>query len=84
MTTHNNTPTGGDDRSRRQRRTRGQRDRQIAVRAVRRDPPDLRKLSRAIAAIAIAQAEAEAQAQVDAAVAAPKLPKAVPDEVSNE
>jgi hypothetical protein len=42
------------------------------VRAVRRDEPDLRKLSRAIVAIAIAQAEAEAQAQLDAAEAMPR------------
>lgn len=53
----------------------GHRDRHISVRAVRRDPPDLRKLSRAIVAIAIAQAEEEAQAQVDAAEATPPKPK---------
>ncbi len=53
----------------------GRRERHISVRAVRRDPPDLRKLSRAIVAIAIAQAEAEAQAQVDAAEAVPVKPK---------
>lgn len=41
-------------------------ERHISVRAVRRDPPDLRKLARAIAAVAIAQAEAQAQAKVDA------------------
>jgi hypothetical protein len=53
----------------------GRRDRHISVRAVRRDPPDLRKLSRAIVAIAIAQAEAEAQAQVDIAEATPVKPE---------
>ncbi|MFH5207863.1 hypothetical protein ACHIPZ_06495 [Antrihabitans sp. NCIMB 15449] len=37
-------------------------ERRITVRAVRRDPPDLRKLSRAVIAIAMAEAEAEAQA----------------------
>jgi hypothetical protein len=37
------------------------RRRNISVRAVRRDPPDLRKLSRAL--IALAQAEAEAANQ---------------------
>lgn len=42
------------------RRGRG-RQRNISVRAVRRDPPDLRKLSRALIQLAIADAEAEAQ-----------------------
>jgi hypothetical protein len=37
-------------------------ERRISVRAVRRDPPDLKKLSQALIALAIAQAEAEAQA----------------------
>jgi hypothetical protein len=37
------------------------RQRNITVRAVRRDPPDLRKLSRALIQLAIAEAEAEAQ-----------------------
>ena len=36
-------------------------ERPISVRTIRRDPPDLRKLSRAL--LALAQAEAEAQAQ---------------------
>jgi len=35
--------------------------RNISVRAVRRDPPDLQKLSRALIQLAIAEAEAEAQ-----------------------
>ena len=39
------------------------RERRISVRAVRRDPPDLRKLSQALIALAVAQAEAEAQAE---------------------
>jgi hypothetical protein len=38
-------------------------ERRISVRAVRRDPPDLKKLSRALIDLAIAQAEAEAQAE---------------------
>lgn len=37
------------------------RQRNISVRAIRRDPPDLRKLSRALIQLAIAEAEAEAQ-----------------------
>lgn len=39
--------------------------RRIRVRAVRRDPPDLKKLSRALIALAMAQAQAEADAQAD-------------------
>lgn len=38
-------------------------ERRISVRGIQRDPPDLRKLSRAL--LAIAQAEAEAQAQAE-------------------
>jgi len=41
------------------------RERHISVRAVRRDPPDLRKLSRALIALAMAQAEADAQAEAE-------------------
>lgn len=44
----------------------GGRQRHISVRAVRRDPPDLRKLSRALIALAMAQAEAEQKAQAQA------------------
>ncbi len=38
-------------------------ERRIRVRAERRDPPDLRKLSRALIALALQQAQAEADAQ---------------------
>ena len=38
-------------------------DRRISVRAIRRDPPDIKKLSRALIALAMAQAQAEADAQ---------------------
>jgi len=41
--------------------TRKNRERSISVRAVRRDPPDLRKLSRALIQLAMAQAEADAR-----------------------
>ncbi len=44
----------------------GGRERHISVRAVRRNPPDLRKLSRALIALAMAQAAAEAAAEADA------------------
>ena len=40
------------------------RERRISVRAVRRDPPDLRKLSRAVIQLAMEQAAAEAAAKV--------------------
>jgi len=41
---------------------RGGTPRRIVVRGVRRDPVDLRKLSRALIALAAAQAEADARA----------------------
>jgi hypothetical protein len=40
-------------------------ERHITVRAIRRDQPDVRKLSRAIIALAMAQAEAEAEKAKD-------------------
>jgi len=40
-------------------------ERRISVRAVRRDPPDLKKLSQALIALAMAQAEVEAEAEAD-------------------
>jgi hypothetical protein len=43
------------------------RERHISVRAVRRDPPDLRKLSRALITLAMAEAEAAAEAEAQAA-----------------
>ena len=43
-----------------------QQDRRIVVRAVRRDPPDARKLARVLIELARAQAEAEAQAEHEA------------------
>jgi hypothetical protein len=45
------------------RKTAGKRrQRNISVRAVRRDPPDLHKLSRALITLAMAEAAAEAEA----------------------
>jgi hypothetical protein len=41
----------------------GGRQRNISVRAVRRDPPDLPKLSRALIQLAVAQVEADARAE---------------------
>ena len=37
--------------------------RRISIRSVRKNPPDLSKLGRALIALAMAQAEAEAEAQ---------------------
>lgn len=53
------------------------RQRNISVRAVRRDPPDLKKLSRALISLAMAEAAAEAQAAADQANAG--QPPAEPD-----
>jgi len=56
-------------------RKRRQAERRISIRAVRRDPPDLKKLSQALIALAIAQAEAEAQAEHEGPKAARKKPR---------
>jgi hypothetical protein len=40
-------------------------ERRIRVRAIRRNPPDIRKLSRALIALAMAQAQAEADARAE-------------------
>lgn len=53
------------------------RQRQLSVRAVRRDPPDLRKLGQAVLQLALAQAAEEAAAQ-QTAPADPKLRAAGP------
>lgn len=39
--------------------------RKLTIRTVRREPPDLRKLSRALIALAIAQSEADAEAEAE-------------------
>lgn len=44
---------------------RPQNGRNIRVRAIRRDPPDLKKLSRALIVLALGQAQAEAEAQAE-------------------
>ena len=41
-------------------------ERKIRVRAIRKDPPDLRKLARALIALVEAEAEAEAEAEEQA------------------
>ena len=59
--TFKDSPQGKADRERKGRT----RQRHISVRSVRRDPPDLRKLSRAVIALAMTQAAAEVQAVQD-------------------
>ena len=67
-------------------------DRRIRVKGVRRNPPDLRRLSRALIELAIAQAEQEAAAEAEAlkldeeaAKAKPvDAPSAPPDEGESE
>lgn len=49
-------------KSKKQTPQRGARQRRILVRGVRRETPDVRKLSRALIELAVAQAEADAQA----------------------
>lgn len=53
--------------------------RRITIRSVRRDPPDVRKLSRALIALAYAQAKAEADAEVEHKADAQKPRKRGPD-----
>lgn len=53
-------------------------ERRIRARGIRQDPPDLRRIARALIALAEAQAEAEAQAQAlveDGDLARPRKPK---------
>ena len=62
--TKRNTQAGGGPTRRpdgRRRRT----ERHISVRAVRRNPPDIQKLGRAIIRMAVIEAEAERAAQAD-------------------
>lgn len=47
-------------------RKKKHRDRYLAVRSVRRDPPDIRKLSKALIAFAMAEADREAQTEQQA------------------
>ncbi|TDU06599.1 hypothetical protein EDD99_5162 [Streptomyces sp. 846.5] len=51
-------------RQRRNKKEQAHREeRRFTVRGVRRDPPDIRKLSRALISLAVAEAEREAQAE---------------------
>lgn len=55
-------------------------EREVTVRSVRRDPPDLRKLSRAVIAMALREAEAAAEAKeaMNAAATEPAPPGPTP------
>ncbi len=53
----------GRTNHRRGSRGRPKAERHISIRSVRRDPPDLHKLSRAVIAIALLEAEMEAEAK---------------------
>lgn len=67
-----NTPTG--DYGRRKRADgRSQRLRQISVRSIRRDPPDARKLGKAIIQLALTKADAERAAQNNTSTEAPDV-----------
>jgi hypothetical protein len=52
-----------DNSSHRSRRRRQKQERNLRIRSVRRDPPDLKKLAGALIELAQAQAEAEAAAE---------------------
>jgi len=60
-------------------------ERKIRVRAIRKDPPDLRRLARALIALVEAEAEAEALAEEEArkSKSEPKGPKPPKSEDSN-
>lgn len=58
--------------------------RRLRIRAVRRNPPDLKKLSRALIELAQAQAEAEAQAEHAEQVQPKKRPTREHDDDSPE
>jgi len=51
--------------SNKKKRIPAARDRRLFVRSERLDPPDLRKLSRALIALALAEAQAEADAEAE-------------------
>ena len=56
--------------------------RRISIRSVRKNPPDLSKLGRALIALAMAQAEAEAQAQATEAAKPKDAPQPDSEEAS--
>ncbi|MHB9149805.1 MAG: hypothetical protein ACYC33_06970 [Thermoleophilia bacterium] len=55
-------------------------ERKITIRSVRRNPPDMSKLGRALIALAMAQAEAEAEAEAQANAPASEDAPAAPSQ----
>lgn len=53
-------------RSKKKSSQRRYHDRRLTVRSIRRDPPDISKLSKALIGLAMAEAEREAQAEQQA------------------
>ena len=49
-------------------------ERRLTVRGIRRDPPDIKKLSRALIGLAMAEAERQAQAEQVAKTTTPAKP----------
>lgn len=70
----------GRTNHRRGTRGRPKAERHITVRSVRRDPPDLRKLSRAVIALALREAELDAEAQAVVSGTASDAVQATPAE----
>lgn len=62
--------------SRRKKNThpKNRQERRLVVRGIRRDPPDIRKIGRALLALAQAEAERQAQAEHRAADQEPSRP----------
>ncbi|MDQ1039915.1 hypothetical protein QFZ75_006331 [Streptomyces sp. V3I8] len=58
-------------RNNRTRRTR-QEERRLTVRGVRRDPPDIQKISKALISLAMAEAERDAMAEQEHREAGPE------------
>ncbi|WP_330266285.1 hypothetical protein [Streptomyces griseorubiginosus] len=58
---------------------RGREERRFTVRGIRRDPPDIRKLSKALLGLAMAMAEAELEAQAQQAARQPEAKAASSD-----
>jgi len=58
--------------------TRSEHTRRISIRSVRKDPPDFKKLGRALIALAMSQAEAEAEARAEAAKTRDKAGEDIP------
>ena len=59
-------------RRRTNKNRRERKERRFTVRSIRRDPPDIRKLGKALIGLAMAEAEREAQAQQTARLVKPQ------------